>query len=46
MDSEVIFWCVLGVGALFILTASLFVKDYDEPVSENTLKRLRDKRTH
>lgn len=45
MDYELIFWCILGVIALVILLFIWLVPDYDRPVSERTLRRLRGEKT-
>ena len=45
MDYELAFWCVLGAACLvFFVLAMLAPKD--EPVSQETLRRLRGERTH
>ena len=45
MDYELIFWCVIGVLCLAFFIA-MALTPYDKPVSEKTLKRLRDEKTH
>lgn len=45
MDYELIFWCVLGAICLIIFAAIMLVPA-NEPVSQETLRRLRGERTH
>lgn len=45
MDYELIFWCVAGVAGLVFL-ALVMLTPKDEPVSQETLRRLRGERTH
>ena len=46
MDYELIFWCVVGAIALVGLLCGLLSPDYNEPISEYSLRRLRGERTH
>ena len=46
MDYELIFWCILGAIVFVGLLFCLLTPDYDKPVSEDTLRRLRGERTH
>lgn len=45
MDYELAFWCVLGAASLVFFVLGMLTPT-DEPVSQETLRRLRGERTH
>lgn len=45
MDYELAFWCVLGVASL-VFTILVILAPTDEPVSQDTIRRLCGERTH
>lgn len=45
MDYELAFWCVLGAASLVFFVLAMLTPT-DDPVSQNTIRRLCGERTH
>lgn len=45
MDYELIFWCVLGTACLVFFVLAMLAPA-DEPVSQETIRRLCGEKTH